>query len=57
VRGKAFFELPGSENSVIDLAAQGLLGLSHFGGEQRLIGLADDEHVNVARRIRFIFGE
>jgi hypothetical protein len=57
VRGKALFELQGCENSVIDLAAQGLLGLSHFGGEQCLIRLADDEYVDVACRIGFIFGE
>jgi hypothetical protein len=45
----------GSKHSVVDFAAEGLLGLANFGGEPPLVRTAEDQNVNVACGIGFVF--
>ncbi|MGA3334591.1 MAG: hypothetical protein ABSC62_10565 [Terracidiphilus sp.] len=55
--GKPPIELRGRKNSVVDFAAEGLFGLANFGRELPLVGLSEDQNVNVAGGIGFILGE
>lgn len=53
--GKPPIEFLGSEDSVVDFAAEGLFGFADFGGELPLIGPPEDQNVNVAGSIGFLF--
>jgi hypothetical protein len=54
---EAVFEFLIGEDRVIDLAAEGLLGLAELEGQFGLVGFADVEQVDVAGGVGFIFGE
>jgi hypothetical protein len=54
---EAVFESLIGEDRVIDLAAEGLLGLAELEGQFGLVGFADVEQVDVAGGVGFIFGE
>jgi hypothetical protein len=56
-RSQPPFELLESENSVVDLAAERLLGLADFRRQAHLIRLAHDQQVNIAGGVGFIPGE
>ncbi|MGD1107361.1 MAG: hypothetical protein ABR865_09965 [Terracidiphilus sp.] len=53
--GKPPIELRGRKDSVVDFAPEGLFGLADFGRELPLIGPAEDQNVNVACGIGFVF--
>jgi hypothetical protein len=55
-RGEPPLEFTWSENSVADLAAQGLLSLAHFGRKPGQVGPAHDEQVDIAGGVGLVLG-
>jgi hypothetical protein len=55
--GKPLFQLRGSENSVVDLAAQEFFRASEFGGKLRVKGPSYKQQINIAGGVHISIGE